>query len=44
MGIPHHLDMRAMGRAVCGGDLVGDQLDDVVIELEAVVEVGSQSG
>ena len=26
-------------RAVCGGDLVGDLLDDIVIELEAVVEV-----
>ena len=31
-------------RAVCGGGLVGDQLDDIVIELEAVVEVGSESG
>ena len=31
-------------RAVCGADLVGDQLDDIVIELEAVVEVGSESG
>ena len=26
-----------------GGDLVGDQPDDLIIELEAVVEVGSES-
>ena len=31
-------------RAMCGGDLVGGLLDDLVIELEAVVEVGSELG
>ena len=30
-------------RAVCGGDLVGDLLDDLVNEFEAVVEVVSES-
>ena len=31
-------------RAVCGGDLVGGLHDDLVIVLEVVVEVGSESG
>ena len=33
-----------MGRGVCGGELVGDFFDDLVIDLEAVVgEVQSRA-